>query len=107
MLSAMPSEHLQRLIRKEVKLFPDLTIEAVTGTLDEVVAYARTTPLDIFEVILSRGGMAHALREVLPIPVISIQFSSSEIMSPEAPLCRGWARKHSAPGPIPVAGSAI
>ncbi len=81
MLSAMPSEHLQRLIRKEVKLFPDLTIEAVTGTLDEVVAYARTTPLDIFEVILSRGGMAHALREVLPIPVISIQFSSSEIMS--------------------------
>lgn len=81
MLSAMPNEHLQHLIRQEAKAFPDLTIETVTGTLDEVVEYARTTPLDIFEIILSRGGMARALREVLPIPVIPIHFTSAEILS--------------------------
>lgn len=81
MLSAMPNEHLQHLIRQEAKAFPDLTIESVTGTLDEVVEYARTTPLDIFEIILSRGGMARALREVLPIPVIPIHFTSAEILS--------------------------
>lgn len=81
MLSAMPNEHLQHLIRQEAKAFPDLTIESVTGTLDEVVEYARTTPLDIFEIILSRGGMARALREVLPIPVIAIHFTSAEILS--------------------------
>ena len=69
MLSALPHDQLQKLVQEGAKSFPDLTLGAVSGTLDEVVEYARTTPLDIYEIILSRGGMAHALRQVLPIPV--------------------------------------
>ena len=80
MLSALPHDQLQKLVQEGAKSFPDLTLGTVSGTLDEVVEYARTTPLDIYEIILSRGGMAHALRQVLPIPVISLQFSSDEIL---------------------------
>lgn len=47
MLSALPHDQLQKLVQEGAKSFPDLTLGAVSGTLDEVVEYARTTPLDI------------------------------------------------------------
>ncbi|WP_434311135.1 PrpR N-terminal domain-containing protein [Hominifimenecus sp. rT4P-3] len=79
-LAIAPYDGMAGLIEKEAKKFPELTLDVVTGNLEEGVQIAQANHPANYDLIISRGGTAELLREKVAIPVVEIPVSSFDIL---------------------------
>lgn len=79
-LAISPYTELGEQILKISSEFPYVNLVQFSGNLQEAVRFAesyRHVPMDA---VISRGGTAQALRQVLHIPVIEVEFSVFDIL---------------------------
>ena len=65
---------MERVAREE---FPEVRFEAYTGDLEEGVKIAQrlVNENESYDVMISRGGTAELLKQMLTMPVVEITFS--------------------------------
>ncbi|MBQ1531220.1 MAG: PrpR N-terminal domain-containing protein [Solobacterium sp.] len=79
-LAVAPYPGLKDILEREVKAFPDIQLDVVTGDMEEGVQLARENFHANYDIVISRGGTARLLRERAPLPVIDISISMTDIL---------------------------
>ena len=63
-----PYEEFQALALQIAREFPGVKVESFIGNLDSALDYLQNIPLSEYDAVVSRGGTASELRQVLQIP---------------------------------------
>lgn len=80
-LGIAPYEGLKRLMDTLALQYQDIQLTTFIGDYREGLRIVRETDLTDYDVIISRGGTSDLIREVSPIPVLSIQLSYYDILN--------------------------
>lgn len=80
-LGIAPYEELNRSMKSVSQEFPEVTADVYTADLVEGQHLAKAHYLEDYDVIISRGGTAKLIREVVDIPVIDVSLSIYDILS--------------------------
>ena len=75
-----PYEGLIEIMREIAEEVTDFELHTELGNLYEGVEIARRSETNGFDVIISRGGTASLVQDVVSIPVIDIQVSGYDIL---------------------------
>lgn len=79
-LAIAPYEVMTTALLRAAEGFPGIRLEAYTGDLQAGVEIIRRLDLDLYDVIVSRGGTADMLRRETDIPVIEIPVSLYDVL---------------------------
>lgn len=75
-----PYEEFQALAVQIAREFPGVKVESFIGNLDSALDYLQNIPLSEYDAVVSRGGTASELRQVLQIPVIEAEVSVYDML---------------------------
>lgn len=79
-LAIAPFQGFQNFFLQEVQKRDDIKADIFSANLYETEALFRTLDLSKYEVIVCRGRSGRLLKELSPIPVINVDFSSYDIL---------------------------
>ena len=80
-LGIAPYEGLKRLMDTLALQYSGIQLTTFIGDYQEGLRVVKETDLTDYDVIISRGGTSDLIREVSPIPVLSIQLSYYDILN--------------------------
>ena len=75
-----PYEEFQALALQIAREFPGVKVESFIGNLDSALDYLQNIPLSEYDAVVSRGGTASELRQVLQIPIIEAEVSVYDML---------------------------
>ncbi|WNF36303.1 PrpR N-terminal domain-containing protein [Bacillaceae bacterium IKA-2] len=76
-----PYEGLLELTKEIAEEINDIAIDTKLGNLDDAIKIAKLAEMQGYDVIISRGGTASMIEEIVSIPVINIQVSGYDVLS--------------------------
>ncbi len=79
-LGIAPYESMERQMRLVAEQFPEISLTAFTGNLEDGVDLAQHHLFRDYDVIISRGGTAELLRSRLQVPVTEIRISTLDVV---------------------------
>jgi transcriptional regulator with PAS, ATPase and Fis domain len=91
-LVIVPYEGLYEMMKEIQQEVDDILFDIRLGNLNEGVAIAKEAENNGYHVIISRGGTASMIQEVVSIPVIDIQVSGYDVLR-IITLVKGFSRK--------------
>jgi transcriptional regulator with PAS, ATPase and Fis domain len=91
-LVIVPYEGLYEMMKEIQQEVEDIQLDIELGNLYEGVAIAKEAENNGYHVIISRGGTASMIQEVVSIPVIDIQVSGYDVLR-IITLVKGFSRK--------------
>ncbi len=78
-LAIAPYQGLLLLLEKEAKKYPQIILDTAIGDLDEGVNIISTCSSSSYDIIISRGGTAELLKNIVDIPVVEVPLSFYDI----------------------------
>lgn len=79
-LAVAPFKGFQNFFLQEIQKRTDIEADIYSATLYETEALMSTLDLSRYEVIICRGRSGRLIKELSPIPVINVDFSSFDIL---------------------------
>ena len=80
LLAIAPYESMTSALTRCAESFPDIQLDVFTGDLEEGAEILRTLDLTLYDAILSRGGTASLIQQIVMIPVIEIPVQVYDIL---------------------------
>ena len=90
-LAILPYRKLAQKLDEIIGEFPNIELYTFIGYYKNAIDYTRVFPGKEFDVIISRGGTAEILNDLLQIPIISIDITALDVLRAltEAAACGG------------------
>lgn len=79
-LAIAPYEAMKNQIVRIAKLYEDIELSVYVGDLELGAEIARTNFHADYDIILSRGGTAKLIQQIVPLPVVEIEISLYDIL---------------------------
>ncbi len=79
-LAIAPYDEFQALAQQIGAEFPDVQLDTYAGNLDAALEYMQSRSLEDYDVVISRGGTAKKLREVLNLMVVETEVSALDML---------------------------
>ena len=80
LLAIAPYEAMTTALTRCAESFPDVNMDVFSGDLEEGLEILRSEDLSLYDGILSRGGTASLIQQVVKIPVIEIPVHVHDIL---------------------------
>lgn len=80
LLAIAPYEAMTTALTRCAESFPDVNMDVFSGDLEEGLEILRSVDLSLYDGILSRGGTASLIQQVVKIPVIEIPVHVHDIL---------------------------
>ena len=79
-LTVAPYPEFEMMMKEVATSFDDIEMSTYTGYYENAIQYTAAFPGKKFDIIISRGGTAELLRELVDIPVIEVEISVMDIL---------------------------
>ncbi len=79
-LGIAPYEGMKTVMEQAAENNPNIQLDVAIGDMEEGVAIVQSAPKDYYDCILSRGGTADLIRQVVNIPVIDVPPSVYDVL---------------------------
>lgn len=80
-LGIAPFEEMHHMMESAAQAYPDIQMDVFTGDLEEGVAIVQRMQPNSYDCIISRGGTATLIHEVIDLPVVEVRLSIYDVLS--------------------------